>query len=239
MIPKKIHYCWFGGKPLPEITQKCIQSWKKYCPDYEIIQWNESNFDLDYNIYVKEAYQAKKWAFVSDVARLQVLVEHGGVYLDTDMEVLKPLDEILKCESLTGFESDAQIATGILACEKGNVMMTELLHCYDDIHFKKEDGSLDLTTIVERLTKVCLRHGLELNNSLQVVNGLTVYPKDYFYPKSIVTGELIMTENTCAIHHYDGSWLPFKKRVGKKLAEIFGYEFVRKLSKIKRKFARK
>ena len=165
MIPKTIHYCWFGGNPLPDLAIKCIKSWKKYCPDYEIIEWNEKNFDLQYNTYVREAYEAKKWAFVSDVARLFALVNYGGIYMDTDVEVIKSLDDLLLYQSVSGFESETQIPTGLMACEKGNRMFQEFLNDYEGKHFIRDDGSLDLTTNVTYITNICLKHGLIPNNS--------------------------------------------------------------------------
>ena len=185
MIPKVIHYCWFGGNPLPEMARRCIASWKKHCPDYEIIEWNETNFDLNFNPYVKEAYEAKKWAFVTDVVRLYALVTYGGIYMDTDVEVLKPLDAFLEHEAFSGFEAEDHIPTGIMAAEKGAPMFVELLNDYNGVHFKHEDGTLDLTTNVTRITDACLKHGLVLNNQLQVVNGFALYPNDYFCPKDV------------------------------------------------------
>ena len=213
MIPKKIHYCWFGGNPLPELAQKCIASWKKYCPDYEIVEWNESNFDLNCCDYVKEAYQAKKWAFVSDVARLYALVNYGGIYMDTDVEVLKPLDDILDYEAVSGFETVDAIPTGLMACEAQQPMFVELLHDYDHAHFVKEDGSYDTSTNVVRITNACLKYGLVLNNTKQTVNGFTLFPKDYFCPKDARTKELEITSNTYTIHHFDGSWLTPEERL--------------------------
>ena len=140
MIPKVIHYCWFGGNPLPELAKKCIESWKKFCPDYQIIEWNESNFDLNINTYVKEAYTAEKWAFVSDVARLYALVNYGGIYMDTDVEVLKPLDDILNFKAVSGFETKERIPTGMMACEKGHPLFEEFLREYNEAHFIKNDG---------------------------------------------------------------------------------------------------
>ncbi len=128
MIPKKIHYCWFGGAPLPDLVQKCIASWQEHCPEYEIIRWDESNFDLNCCDYVKEAYQAQKWAFVSDVARLYALVTYGGIYMDTDMELLKPLDDILQYEAISGFESNCRISAGLLSCHAKHPFFQELLH---------------------------------------------------------------------------------------------------------------
>lgn len=205
-IPKIIHYCWFGGNPLPEMAVKCIGSWKKYCPDYEIVEWNEQNFDLSINDYVVEAHESKKWAFVSDVARLYALVNHGGIYMDTDVEVIKPLDELLKFEAFSGFESEKRIPTGLMACEKGHRMFAELLQDYEGEHFKREDGSLDMTTNVTRITNTCLKYGLKLNNQFQCVNGFTLLPKDYLCPKDYETKEINITRNTYTIHHFDGSW---------------------------------
>ncbi len=212
MIPKIIHYIWFGGKPLPELAQKCLDSWKKYCPDYEIMRWDESNFDLNFNDYVKEAYEAKKWAFVSDVARLYALVNYGGIYMDTDVEVIKPLDDLLEYEAVSGFESSDKIAAGLLACEKDNEIFNEFLQGYEGAHFVKEDGALDTTTIVARLTALCVKYDVQLNNTKQTVNGFTLLPVDYFYPKEYLTNKLNITSNTLCIHHYDASWIPDEEK---------------------------
>jgi len=221
MIPKTIHYCWFGGKPLSELARNCIESWKKYCPDYEIIEWNEKNFNIELNDYVKEAYEAKKWAFVSDVARLYVLVNFGGIYMDTDVEVLKPLDNLLKYKALSGFESDTQIPTGLMACEKQHPMFKEFLDDYNERHFIRDDGSYDLTTNVIRITDICLKYGLKQNNSMQCINEFTLFPKDYFCPKNFATKELLITQNTYTIHHFDGSWLSDEDKTFKVLSNKF------------------
>ena len=212
MIPKKIHYCWFGKNPLPEMAKNCIASWKKYCPDYEIIEWNEENFDVNCCAYSAEAYASKKWAFVSDVARLYALVTEGGIYMDTDVEVLKPLDDVLCYEAISGFECYDRIPTGLMACEKDHPFFRELLNEYDTAHFIKSDGEMDLTTNVTRITNACLKHGLVLNNTLQTVNGFTLFPSDYFCPKDFETKVLTITDNTYTIHHFDGSWLPEEER---------------------------
>lgn len=212
MIPKIIHYCWFGGNPLPELALRCIESWKKNCPDYEIRRWDESNFDLNYNDYVREAYEAKKWAFVTDVVRLYALVNYGGIYMDTDVEVLKPLDDLLSYDAVSGFESETQIPTGLMACRDLHPMFREFLADYDGAHFKKEDGTYDTTTNVTRITNTCLKYGLVQNNTLQTVNGFTLLPSDYLCPKSLQDGKIRITKNTVAIHHFDGSWIsPFSK----------------------------
>ncbi len=155
-IPKIIHYCWFGGKPLPELAEYCIASWKKYCPDYEIRRWDESNFDLNFNAYVKEAYEAKKWAFLSDVTRLHALVTYGGIYMDTDVELLKPLDDLLDMAGVVGFEADNAVCTAVMACQPGQRMFSEFLSAYEHAHFRMEDGTLDLRTNVERLPSLLL-----------------------------------------------------------------------------------
>lgn len=217
MIQKKIHYCWFGGNPLPELAQKCIASWKKYCPDYEIIEWNETNFDINCCDYVREAYEAKKWAFVSDVARLYALVNYGGIYMDTDVEVLRSLDDLLQYEAVSGFEAKDRIPTGLMGCVAGQKMFVELLREYDHAHFIKEDGKYDTTTNVTRITNACLKYGLRLDNTMQTVNGFTLLPYDYLCPKDFSTKKLTITENTLVIHHFDGSWLPEVERLAVQL----------------------
>ena len=249
-IPKTIHYCWFGGNPLPELALKCIESWKKYCPDYEIIEWNEKNFDLTSNTYVKEAYEAKKWAFITDYVRLYAMVNYGGIYMDTDVEVIKPLDQFLVHEAFSGFEDPKNIPTGIMACEKDFTLFKELLSYYDNRHFIKEDGSYDMTTNVVTITNMCLEHGLVLNNQLQTVRGFTLYPNDVFCPKSHETGEINLTENTHTIHHFSGSWISkeerkyaelekkyvkkYGERTGKRIAAlyIFPYNFRNKVKNV-------
>ena len=235
-IPKIIHYCWFGGNPLPEMALHCIASWKKYCPDYEIIEWNESNFDLNYNAYVREAFEAKKWAFITDVVRLHVLTEYGGIYMDTDVEVLKSLDCLLNYEAVSGFESDTMIPTGLMACMKGQPLFLELLHEYDDIHFKNDDGTLDTTTNVTRITNTCNKYGFEANNTLQTVCGFTLLPNDYLCPKNPDTLETHITERTLTIHHFDGSWLSeedkYRKQKRIEYEKRWGHKNAHRLSKL-------
>lgn len=208
MIPKVIHYCWFGGNPLPELARKCIESWRKFCPDYEIVRWDETNFDVTQNDYCREAYESKKWAFVSDYARLKVLYEYGGIYMDTDVEVTKNLDLFLKHDAFSGFEDDKHIPTGIMASKKNGEWMRLLLSYYKDRHFILENGEFDLTTNITSITKMTLsKYPVELNNQFQEIEGVcALYPDDFFCPKDYVTGELCITANTYAIHHYDGSW---------------------------------
>ena len=166
-IPKKIHYCWFGRNPLPESAKKCIESWKKYCPAYEIIEWNENNFDLTENRYAREAYEQKKWAFVSDYARLKIVYEQGGIYMDVDVELIKPLDELTELDGYMGFEKEIDgqmwIATGLgFGARAGHPIVGALLKDYEDIPFIKEDGRLDTESCPGRNTRTLRTFGLRL-----------------------------------------------------------------------------
>lgn len=206
-IPKVIHYCWFGGKPKPKLAQRCIASWKKHCPDYTIVEWNEDNFDLSTApLYVHQAMEAGRWAFVTDYVRLCVLTEEGGIYLDTDVELLKPLTPYLKHRAFAGFESAERVQTGLLACEPEFPLFRTFLAHYDHAVFLRPDGSQDITTNVQVLTSLCLERGLVLNNKLQTVDALTIYPREVFCPVDYDTGKLHRTRRTVAIHWFSGSW---------------------------------
>ncbi len=238
MIPKIIHYCWFGRGVLPELAVRCIESWKKYLPDYQIKEWNEDNFDIDMFAYVREAYDARKFAFVSDVVRLYALVQEGGIYMDTDVEVLKPLDCLLQYDAVSGFETDIDVPTGLMAAKKNHPLFVELLNEYDGIHFIKENGEFDYTTNVDRITRICLKYGLIRNNQFQTVNGFTFLPTDYLCPKSHKTGKIRLTDNSLTIHHFAGSWqspyLKYKYRIINKLPKGL-VEFCVKLKNIIRR----
>lgn len=228
MIPKKIHYCWFGRNPKPKLAEKCINSWKKHCADYELIEWNEDNFDLTKApLYVRQAYEAKKWAFVTDYVRLYAIVNYGGIYMDTDVEVIKPLDDILKYEAVSGFESETEVPTGLMGCVKNHPFFIELLNEYDDISFIKEDGTFDVTTNVTRITNACLKYGLIQNNTFQTVCGFTLFPKEYFCPKDYSTGKIKKTYNTFTIHHFSGSWISDSdKKMLKESSRIVKHPFL-------------
>jgi hypothetical protein len=210
-----------GRNPLTESAQKCIASWKKYCPDYEIIEWNEDNFDVNSYAYTRESYDAKKWAFVSDVVRLYALVNYGGVYMDTDVEVIRPLDDLLRLGAVSGFESERNIPTGLMACEKGHPAFSEFLREYNGLHFIRDDGTYDITTNVKRITNTCLHYGFRQDNTEQELrNGLHILPKEYLCPKDFASGRVMLTGNTYTIHHFDGSWLPEEVRYRNKTAHI-------------------
>lgn len=212
-IPKIIHYCWFGGNPKPKLAEKCIKSWKKYCPDYEIIEWNERSFDLDAApAYVQQARQAGRWAFVSDYVRLRALTERGGIYMDTDVELVKPLDAYCGHQAFAGFEHPERIQTGLLACEAGFPLFLEFLSYYDSANFLKPDGTPDTTTNVQILTNLCLKKGLVCNDRLQTVEGLTIYPREFFCPVDFDTKQLKKTRKTVAIHWFSGSWQTEQER---------------------------
>ena len=206
MIPKIIHYVWFGRKPLPESAIKCIDSWKKFCPDFSIVEWNEENFPINSFIYAQEAYNNKKWAFVSDVAGLYAVVNYGGSYRDTDVELIAPIDDFLNVKAFSGFESDHEVPTGLMGCEANHSFFKNLLNEYENLHFVRPDGSFDLTTNVTRITKACKQNGLLLNNKKQTIMDFTLYPKDFFCPLNHKNGKLEKTNNTVAIHWFAGSW---------------------------------
>ncbi len=209
MIPKIIHYCWFGYNPKPKLAQKCIQSWKKYCPDYQIIEWNEDNFNISAcPLYVRQAYEAKKWAFVTDYVRLKVVYDCGGIYLDTDVELKKKLDSLRNHDAYFGFEDGRYIATGLgFGSIKGNAIIREMMKDYDDIPFIKEDGTYDMTACPQRNTEVLLRLGLQQNNNYQILQGnILILPSSYLSPISFWTGIRNITKDTISIHWYSASW---------------------------------
>ena len=222
MIPKIIHYCWFGHNPLPPLAIKCIESWKKFLPDYEIREWNEDNFDVNAIPYSQEAYASKKYAFVSDYARFEILHKYGGLYFDTDVELIKPLDDILVkgpfmgCENEVGREGATALAVapGLgLGVNPGLGLYKEILDLYATLHFMRPDGSLNQKTVVQYTTEILYRYGLRNVNELQQVAGIWIYPKDYFCPISTYDGKLRLTANTVSIHHYAQSWISPSHRI--------------------------
>lgn len=206
MIPKIIHYCWFGRGQKSELILKCIESWKKYCPDYEIIEWNEDNLDVNATLYTKQAYENKKWAFVSDYARLYALYTMGGIYFDTDVEVLKPMDEFLNEDSFTGFEVKDSPITAVMGAHSKNPIIKSLLDYYDTAEFVKEDGTLNMLTNTHIITKDFIEKGVRLNGKKQVVDGMTIYPQIVFCPNNFSRIFNKPSKKSYTIHHFDQSW---------------------------------
>lgn len=211
MIPKVIHYCWFGRNPKSGLILECINSWKEHCSDYQIIEWNEDNFDVNVCDYVKEAYNAKKWAFVSDYARLFALYNYGGIYMDTDVELLKPLDVFLREKMFTGYETNDSPITALMGAEPHSDFVFQLMSYYDDKHFQNTDGSLNLVTNTHIISDAVLAQGLIPNGKKQTVGGMTVYPSIYFCPNNISRIFNIPSRQSYAIHHFDQSWKSEKK----------------------------
>lgn len=239
-IPKVIHFCWFGGAEYPDLIKKCMASWEKYLPEYEVVKWSEENFDVNCNDYVREAYENKKWAFITDYVRLYALYNYGGVYLDSDVEILKPIDEFLDCEAFSGFESKDSVPTAIMGSVKGQRFMGELLHDYDDRKLILEDGTVDMTSNTVVITQSCLKHGLKQNGKKQTVEGFTLYPPVYFCPNTI--GRIVdkPSKKSYAIHHSAGSWsdeanlnrtIPWKikRYIGGRIRAIIGTDNIIKL----------
>lgn len=244
MIPKIIHYCWFGGNLLPDAAKKCIESWKKYLPDYEIKEWNESNFDLNCCDYIKEAYEAKKWAFVSDYARFWILYRYGGLYFDTDVEVIKPMDNLIEKGAFMGCEQTVDVVEedslsvnpGLgLAVAPGLGLYKEILEYYNGIHFSiNADGTYD--TVVEYTTDILKQHGFEGNGQIEEIEGVFIYPPDYFCPINYRTGKVTITENTYTIHWYSASWQSDYERFKTKMQHLLGEKATNWIIGMKAKF---
>ena len=208
-IPKILHYCWFGSSALPDLAVRCMQSWKECMPDYEIMVWNEQNSDFQECRYATEAHEAKKWAFLSDYVRLKVLHEHGGIYLDTDVEVLKSFTPLLVHRAFIGFERATALSTAVIGAEKRSKWIEMLIKNYQDKRFIDHHGTHDYTTNVFTVTKLTLEHlALKLDNCRQSLDGqLEIFPTVFFSPIDFETGAMCRNESTYAIHHFAGSWL--------------------------------
>lgn len=248
MIPKVIHYCWFGGKPLPKSAIKCISSWRRFFPDYEIKEWNESNFDVNAIKYTRQAYELKKYAFVSDYARFWILYNYGGMYFDTDVEVVKPMNDIIDNGPFMGIEVPADeeknklpmVAPGLgLGAEPGMEFYKNVMSFYGELEFVDKNGNILPGTVVSHNTNVLEKNGLKPTNNIQHVAGITIYPRDYFNPLDDATGRLNKTANTRTIHWYDKTWVdnygPVRKWATRIVHRIFGTSFS---SKIKLLFAK-
>lgn len=236
-IPRIIHYCWFGNGEKPMLVKKCIASWKEKLIGYEIIEWNEKNFDINCNDYVRQAYEARKFAFVSDYVRVHVLYKYGGIYLDTDVEILKSLDEFLFHDSFWGFEEKNYIATSTIGAAKNNKLIKVFLDSYNGKTFLLPDGNYNELTNVAVVTDILKGNGLALNGEYQELSGLaTFYSRTYFSPYDYINCRYFITDNSYAIHHFYKSWLPLNVRVKtnikKMIAKMIGGDKIDKLRKI-------
>lgn len=209
LIPKKINYCWFSGNPIPDTLKRCMETWEKFCPDYEIVRWDESNYDISWSPYMVQAYEHKRWGFVSDVARFDILYRYGGIYLDTDVELLKNLDELLYEPAFCGIEKWCVVNSGgCSGAQPRNPMIKAMLDFRQNINFEYEDGSLNLMSSGYYEMIPLLKAGLCADGLTQQVRGqITVYSSDFFHPFDYMSGEARITDNTFSIHHFSGSWL--------------------------------
>lgn len=234
MIPKIIHYCWFGRGKKSKLIIRCIESWKKYCTDWEIIEWNEDNFDVFRNTFCRDAYMNKKWAFVSDYARFFALNKMGGVYLDTDVEIIKPIDLFLQNDLFAGYETNNWVAPGlILGSVSNHSILKQVLNEYDKAIFIDDNGQELHKTVGEYFTEELRNNGIEINGKTQIINGIAIYSKEYFCPFDDTTGVLTKTENTYTVHWYSKTWLNPMIRVRTKITRVihryFGKDLLKKL----------
>ena len=243
MIPKTIHYCWFGRGELTPLAKKCIASWRQFFPDYEIKEWNEDNFDVNIISYTADAYEAGKYAFVSDYARFWVLYHFGGVYFDTDVEVIRPIDSVLEKGPFMGFEQlypHPSVAPGLgLAAEPGMSLHKAILDRFELMPFLTENGSLNPYTMIPMVTDLLKERGLVGDGTIEQVAGVIIYPPDWFNPFDDATGILRKTENTRTIHWYAKSWLPaepaWKTRTKRLLRRLFGTERLSRIGQFLKK----
>ena len=233
MIPKVIHYCWFGHHPLSSLAKKCIKSWKRYFPDYEIKEWNEKNFDVNILPYTKEAYEEKRYAFVSDYARFWILYNYGGVYFDTDVEVIRPMTDIIErgafmgCETVANKNIPLYVNPGLgLGLEAGNKILGDLLHIYSSLHFINHNGTQNLKTIVQYTSEHLMQLGLKKSNEIQCINNIYIYPKEYFNPYDCVLNKMTFTNNTRTIHYFAASWKTKRERFMEFVEKHFGKKTV-------------
>lgn len=235
MIPKKIHYCWFGRGEKSKLTKKCISSWKQYCPDYEIIEWNEDNFNIDQHPYLRWCYDNQKWAFLSDFARLLIIKDNGGIYFDTDVELIQKPDILLQYSAFFGFENNENIATGLgFGAEANHITVVAMIDLYMNIQ-RNADDSFPLIVCPALNTQALIPLGLCLNGERQSVKGAEILPVDFLNPYNDQTGVMTKTGNTISIHWYSKAWLDKKavlrSQITKPFHRIFGVDCFRKFKK--------
>ncbi len=245
-IPKVIHYCWLSNDPLPQKLANCIETWKKYCPDYEILNWNFERLGNHCPIWVKQAFETKKYAFAADWVRAFVLYNYGGIYLDSDVEILKPLDNLLDNAYVLSFEANSHetIEAAVMMAAPGMPFFKDLLSYYDGRRFKRQDGTLDTYPLPRIINEICKKKyhlkSIKSPAGYKLINGdeniINVLPAEYFSPKSLTTGKISLTDNTYTIHHFAGSWLSRWAKIRIYLTKKIGLKNVIRLSKIKRIF---
>lgn len=226
MIPKVIHYCWFGRGEKPALMKKCIKSWKKYCPDYEIIEWNEDNFDIDSCLWTKQAYEAKKYAFVADYVRLYVLEKYGGIYMDTDQELIKPLEPFMNHKFFCGFINENYVNMGLMGTAKETPVIKAMLEYYDGRAFI-QDGDMDCEPNTDITIDIFKSFNVQFNNEYQELEELVVYPDTYFCPTSCLTVDNCISDETVAIHHWAMTWRSEKGRRDIKRQKFHSTKFYR------------
>lgn len=242
MIPKNIIYIWFGKGKKNDIIKECIKKNKTILKDWEFIEYTEDNYDISKCRYLKEAYDKQKYAFASDYARFDILYQYGGVYVDTDVEFLKTIpDDFLNFEGFSGVESNNKIASGLIfACEAGNPIVKEIIDSYESDTFIMENGNYNLLTVVDRVTSIFNKHGFVSDGTLQDIEGIKIFPCDYFCTFDFVTREFLVTDNTLSIHHYAATWIPFRKKMKRLIQNVIktivGKGMYRKLVEMKRRY---
>lgn len=232
MIPKIIHYCWFGGKDLPKSVEKCIKSWEKYCPEYKIVKWDESNFDINCHPFIKKAYETHNWAFVSDYARLKIIYENGGIYLDTDVELIKNIDFLLNNHCYLGVEQSGHyIATGLGfgAIQKSEIVY-DMLSVYDTIEFNERNRNNIACPLLNTIP--LKKMGYIYKDDIQIMGNTTIFPPKYFDPLAPGNTENLLCEDTVSIHHYNASWTSWHQRIKRKIVRLIGADRVIKIKEM-------
>lgn len=246
MIPKVIHYCWFGHNPLPSSAKKCIKSWEKYFPDYEIKEWNEQNYNVCKNRYICEAYKEKKYAFVSDYARFDILYQYGGIYFDVDVEVIKDMSAVLERGAFMGCERKDEkpdhiyVAPGLgMAAEAHMEFIKKMLNLYNMMSFYDSEGQVNQKTIVAYTTEELMKYGLIANGQIQHIAGFNIYPWEFFCPMDSQSGNIVISDNTYTIHHYMASWHTSIDRIKKRIRVLIGPKMTKVVVRIKNKVRRR